>query len=171
VSSSTGKVLRETFETVIVALFLAFFIRTFVAESFLVLGSSMEPNLHNRERLFINKLAYRLQPPARGEIIIFRYPKDPGRDFVKRVIAVAGETVEIRDGTVYIGGESLTESYGPDQGFSDFPAVLVPEGMVFVLGDNRNNSEDSRFFGSVPREYIKGKALFIYWPLQRCRFL
>lgn len=169
--SSTGRMLRETIETIITALLLAFFIRAFVVESFLVLGSSMEPNLHNRERLFINKLVYRLRAPNRGEIIIFRYPKDPGRDFIKRVIAIEGETVEIRDGTVYIDGEVLEESYRPNRGFSDFPAVQVGKGTVFVLGDNRNNSEDSRFFGSIPREYIKGRALLIYWPLQRCRFL
>jgi signal peptidase I len=169
--SATGKMVRETLEAILIAVLLALFIRTFVVESFLVLGNSMEPNLHNRERLFINKIVYRLREPGQGEIIVFRYPKDPGRDFVKRVIACGGDTLEIRDGTVYVNGERLAETYQPDRDYADFPAVEVGEGMIFVLGDNRDNSEDSRFFGAVPRGYIKGRALFVYWPLQRWRFL
>ena len=167
----SGRFWRETLETVIIALIMAFFIRTFGVESFLVFGNSMEPNIHNSERLLINKLVYRLRKPVHGEIIVFKYPRDPSRDFIKRVIAVEGETVEVLNGTVYRDGKVVEEPYLAQTGLGDFPPLQVEAGSVFVLGDNRDASEDSRFFGTVSHEYLRGKAMFVYWPLARGRWL
>lgn len=158
--------IRETMETVLIALVLALVIRAFLVESFLVQGTSMQPNLHDGERLLVNKLVYRFKEPVIGDIIVFRYPRQPERDFIKRVIARSGEAVEIRDGQVFVSDRPLPETYLIEQGHSYYPRTLVPEDSLFVLGDNRNNSEDSRFFGFVPEENVKGKAFLVYWPLK-----
>lgn len=167
-ASRAGRTFREIAETVLIAVVLAFVIRGFVVETFVVFGPSMEPTLYDAERLFVNKISYKLHPPHRHDIIIFAYPRDPQRDFVKRVIGLPGEALEIRDGRVYINGEFLEESYVafPDHHSTTGP-ITVPEGHVFVLGDNRRNSEDSRYFGAVPLANIRGKAFLLYWPLRR----
>ncbi len=167
---SWGKLFRELIETVIIALILALLIRSFVVESFLVQGSSMEPTLHDGERLLVNKLAYRLGDLSPGDIIVFRYPKDPTRDFIKRIIALPGDTVELREGTVLVNNEALQEGYVVHHSHDSMGPLEIIEGEVFVLGDNRTNSDDSRFFGTVPVENIKGKAFLIYWPLQYLRW-
>lgn len=161
----SGGWLRESVETVVIAFVLALIIRTFFVASILVEGTSMDPTLANHQRLLINKIGYRFAEPDRGDIVVFRYPVNPHRDFIKRVIARGGETVEIRNGKVTVDGQTLTENYvvWADDGF--YPATTVPPGSVFVLGDNRMNSEDSRYFGFVPLGHIKGKAFIIYWPL------
>ncbi len=161
----------ELVETIAVALVLALLVRAFVLESFLVIGYSMEPTLHNGERLFVNKLVYRIREPQRGDIVVFRYPFNPSRDFIKRVVAVAGETVEIREGRVFVDGRFLMEPYVQSQDFATHPAVLVPPGHVYVLGDNRRNSEDSRVFGPFPTRYVKGRAFLLYWPLSRLHLI
>jgi len=167
-AARAGYPFREVVETVLIAVVLAFLIRGFVVETFVVIGPSMEPTLHDAERLFVNKLIYRFQLPDRKDIIVFGYPRDPQRDFIKRVIGLPGETVEMRDGRVYIDGTFLDESYVafPDHHSTTGP-ITVPEGHIFVLGDNRRNSEDSRYFGSVPIANIRGKAFLLYWPLRR----
>ncbi|MEW6523434.1 MAG: signal peptidase I [Bacillota bacterium] len=164
-----NRALRETLETVLLALVIALVIRGFVMESFVVQGSSMEPTLLNSERLLVNKITFRLREPQRGDIIVFRYPRSPDRDYIKRVIAVAGETVEIKLGRVYVDGRVLSEPYLLRSGTANFPVTMVPDGHVFVLGDNRGNSDDSRAFGPVPLELIKGKAFFVFWPLGRIK--
>jgi signal peptidase I len=143
-------------------------VRGFVVETFIVVGPSMEPTLHDLERLFVNKLVYRLHAPRQGDIIVFGYPKDPERDFIKRVVGLPGQTIEIQDGRVYVDGEFMPEPYiaFPDHHTSNGP-VEVPAGHVFVLGDNRRNSEDSRYFGCVPTKNIHGQAFLIYWPINR----
>jgi signal peptidase I len=167
-AASTRRAIREIAETVLIAVVLAFVVRGFVVETFVVLGPSMEPTLHDLERLFVNKLIYRMHAPRHGDIVVFAYPRDPHRDFIKRVIGLPGETVEIRDGRVYINGQYQEEPYiaYPDN-FTNYGQVKVPDGNVFVLGDNRRNSEDSRYFGFVPLANIRGRAFLIYWPIRR----
>jgi signal peptidase I len=149
-----------------VAIVLAAFIITFIAQSFVVEGSSMEPSLHNRERLLVNKLVYRFRKPELGDIMVFRYPANPKRRFIKRVIGVPGDEVEVRDGFVILNGMTLDESYTRDLTYGYFGPETVPDGHYFVLGDNRNNSDDSRYpdVGFVPMANIVGKASLIWWP-------
>lgn len=155
---------REVVETIVIALLIALVIRHFVVEVFVVDGKSMEPTLFTGERLLVNKFVYRLRNPRPGDIIVFRYPKNPERDFIKRVVAVEGDTVEIAEGVVYVNGNELDEPYVEYRDTSGIEPQVVPEGAVWVLGDNRNNSEDSRYFGEVPLENIKGRAFFRFWP-------
>jgi len=156
-----------------VAIVLAAFIITFIAQSFVVEGSSMEPSLHNRERLLVNKLVYRFRKPERGDVVVFRYPANPKRRFIKRVIGVPGDEVEVRDGFVILNGMTLDEDYTLDLTYGYFGPKTVPDGHYFVLGDNRNNSDDSRYpdVGFVPMANIVGKAGLIWWPPQRIGLL
>lgn len=166
----TKSELREYAEALAVAVVLAVFIIVFIAQSFLVHGQSMEPTLHNGERLLVDKLTYRFRPPNRGEIVVFQYPADPRRRFIKRIIGVPGDTIEIHDNVVYLNGIPLQEEYvqGPTRWMHPGP-VTVPPDHYFVLGDNRLNSDDSRFqdVGFVPRRNVVGRAVFVYWPLTR----
>lgn len=127
----------------------------------------MEPSLHDGERLLVDKVTYRFREPRRGEIVVFGYPKDPRRKFIKRIIGLPGDVVEIRNRQLYINGTPIQEEYIRGPMYQPFGPFTVPEGTVWVLGDNRNNSEDSRFadVGAVPMERIVGRALLIYWPL------
>jgi len=158
------RIVRESVETILIAVVLALLIRGFVVESFQVQGYSLEPTLHDAERVLVNKFVYRFREPQRGDIIVFRCPNDPSRDFIKRVIALGGESVEIVDGAVFVNGRRLQEDYIVHRGNSDFSRAAVPYGHLFVLGDNRTNSEDSRYFGFVPVASVKGKAMVVYWP-------
>ncbi|MBO2520293.1 MAG: signal peptidase I [Clostridia bacterium] len=160
--------IREYAESFVIAVLLALFIILFVAQSFLVQGDSMEPSLHHGERLLVDKVTYRFRPPERGEIIVFSFPKDPRRKFIKRVIGVPGDTVEIRNRTLFINGIPIEEDYIRGPMYQPYGPVVVPEGTVWVLGDNRNNSEDSRFpdVGPVPLDLVVGRAVVVYWPLR-----
>jgi signal peptidase I len=155
--------LREIVETIILTL-LIFFLIQLVLRNFRVVGSSMEPNLHNGQHLIIDKLSYRLHSPERGDVVVFHFPHDPSRDYIKRVIGLPGEAVEIREGRVYINGKLLEETYSVNPGSYSSKAVEVPEGALFVLGDNRNNSSDSHSWGTLPQSQIVGKAWLSYWP-------
>ncbi|MEE3454993.1 MAG: signal peptidase I, partial [Succiniclasticum sp.] len=131
-----------------------------------------------QERLIVNKIIYFLEDPKRNEIVVFRYPKDESRDFIKRVIAVGGDTVEMRDGAVLINGKKIDEPYTWKEdpkglNHSNYRKSLVPKDHIFVLGDNRNNSEDSRFadVDFVPLRLVKGKAAAVFWPFERFRKL
>ncbi len=159
--------IREYAESFAIAIVLALFIIFFIAQSFLVQGSSMEPTLHDGERLLVDKLTYRFREPRRGEIVVFGYPQDPRRKFIKRVIGLPGDTVEIRNRTLYVNGEPIEEAYIRGPMYQPYGQIVVPEGTVWVLGDNRNNSEDSRFpdVGPVPKRNIVGRALLRYWPV------
>lgn len=167
--------LREVLETLILALVIALAIRFLLVEVYRVQGTSMESTLHSGERVLVNKFIYRWagQTPKPGDIIVFQYPKEPDRDFIKRVVALGGDRVEIREGKVYRNGLLVPEAPGVRLSEEDIPAeVTVPADSVWVLGDNRNNSEDSRWFGAVPISYIRGKAFFRVWPLSRmCLFI
>lgn len=164
--SSIGGFFREVVETVLLTLVLFFLIRTGI-ENFRVYGSSMEPNFHSGEYIIVNRLEYYLHPPRRGDVVVFRYPRDPRRSFIKRVIGLPGETVEIRRGKVYINGELLQEPYPLNPGTYSWGPKVVGEDEVFVLGDNRNFSSDSHSWGMLPMRYIIGKAWICYWP-PRC---
>ncbi len=160
---------RIWFFDIAIAVALAIFIVVFLYEPINVEGTSMAPGISNHERLFINKFVYHFEPIRRGDVIVFWYPLDPSKSFIKRVVGLPGETVAIRKGHVYINGREIREPYVLPQYMSDnsYPPVKVPKGEYYVLGDHRDDSNDSRMFGPVPRRYIYGKAVFAYWPMDR----
>jgi signal peptidase I len=196
---------REYLESIVVAFILALFIRTFIVQAFKIPTGSMEKNLLIGDHLLVNKLMYSpslggweekllaKRAVRRQDVVVFKFPEDPSRDFIKRVVALPGETVAIRGRGVYINGELLPEGYTffggdqyhePAQSDAQLPARLadagdgdgrrygpevVPEGCVFVLGDNRDNSRDSRFWGFLPLDQIKGRALLVYWSYEATR--
>jgi signal peptidase I len=191
-------VVREYLESIVVAVILALFIRTFVVQAFKIPTGSMETNLLVGDHLLVNKMVYSpswggleqgllpKKPIRRGHVVVFKFPGEPARDFIKRVIGLPGETVEIRNKVVYINGKALDESayvhflepplepsdpeyggrgdtrdnWGPDE---------IPPGRLFVLGDNRDNSKDSRFWGFLPEDQVKGRALLVYWSYEATR--
>ncbi len=161
----------ELVEAVIIAVILAAVIRIFLFQPFFIPSCSMYPTLQPGDRIIVNKLVYRFDEPERGDIIVFRYPLDRSKDYIKRIIAVGGEKVAIRENYVYINGKPLKESYLPRTELSDYDATVVPEGTFFVMGDNRNDSQDSRYWGMVPRRDVIGKAVFIFWPPERIGFI
>jgi len=163
---------RLLFRDLIFALMIAALVVVFVVQPVKVEGTSMLPRLHDGERIFVNKLIYydeyRWAPKIeRGDIVVFWYPNDPSKSYIKRVIGLPGETVEVREGTVYINGAVLEEKYlDPSENTSSASQVPKQVGLnyYFVMGDNRDNSSDSRSWGLVPKKYIYGKALLRYWP-------
>ena len=179
--------LREYFESILVAVVLALFVRTFVFQAFKIPTGSMKPNLLVGDHLIVNKFIFAptrfaferallpMRPIERGDIVVFKFPEEPERDFIKRVIGLPGDTLELRNQTVSINGRALTEPYahylfppaGEGQMNGDlrrkYGPVTVPDGHYFMMGDNRDDSQDSRFWGFLPQSYVKGRALFIYW--------
>lgn len=163
---------REYAEALVVALLLALFIRTFVVQAFRIPSGSMIPTLLVGDQILVDKLAYRFRSPRRDDVIVFRFPKDETRDFIKRIVGLPGETLEVRNRKVYINNRLLD-----DTGFAyhelfdnfripprdDFGPVAIPEGKYFVMGDNRENSQDSRFWGFLDADKIIGRAFIIYW--------
>ncbi|NLM51350.1 MAG: signal peptidase I [Firmicutes bacterium] len=162
--------LWEWIKSILVAVVLALVIRAFLVEVFLVQGESMLPTLKDRERLLVSKVQYYYRDPEPGEIIVFKVSSD--RDFIKRVIATAGDEVRVDYDGVYVNGVKLQENYVLEKEHEKlFGPEVVPEGYVFVMGDNRNNSMDSRSIGFVKLEEVKGKAMFVFWPLSNMRLL
>lgn len=156
-------VAREVLETIVLTLVIFLLVRT-VVQNFRVEGMSMEPNFHDGQFLLINKLAYRLGEPQRGDVIVFRYPLDPSRDFIKRVIALPGETVEIRGGQVLINGQPIDDPATVREASYNYPATVLRPEELFVLGDNRPNSSDSHSWGTLPMDLVIGKVVLSYWP-------
>lgn len=158
--------IREWLESALIAIVLALFIKTFLLEFVLVEGNSMYPTLHNNDRLIVTKVQYYFSKPQFNDIIILNY--DNNIEFVKRVIGMPGDTVEIKDSVVYINNEPLKEPYINSEPYLDFDKVVVPEGSYFVLGDNRNNSRDSRFndVGYIDEDDIIGKVVYRIFPLK-----
>jgi signal peptidase I len=154
---------------IVVSVAISAFVIVFVYQPVKVEGTSMMPGLSDQERIFINKFVYRWEPISRGDLIVFHYPYDPSKSYIKRVVGVSGDQVEIRHGWVYVNGEPAFEPYVADTYRDDrsYPAKVVPEDSYFVLGDHRNLSNDSRDFGPVNREFIYGKAVFAYWPAEK----
>ncbi|MBF2009716.1 signal peptidase I [Chlorogloeopsis fritschii PCC 9212] len=169
---------RENLTLVLIALVLAFLIRTFIAEPRYIPSDSMVPTLHTGDRLVVEKVSYYFNPPRLGDIVVFQppdelqrrgYPKDQA--FIKRVIGEPGKIVTINSGKVYINGQPLQENYIAEPPNQPFAPVVVPEEEFFVMGDNRNDSNDSRYWGFLPRKNIIGRAVFRFWPLERIGFI
>lgn len=139
----------------------------FGTRGFLVYGSCMEPNLKTGERVLAARFPYLFGGPNRGDVVIFRYPKDPSKNYVKRVIGLPGDEVEIRGGIILINGQQLNEPYKEYLAHGDYGPTFVHPDMLFVLGDNRDQSNDSRFWGELPIANIQAKAMLRYWPLSR----
>lgn len=160
-STAESSLFREIIETILLAA-IVFLVVNALTGRFRIEGSSMEPLLHDGEYVIINRVVYKLHPPERGDIIVFM--RDGRRDYIKRVVGLPGETIEIRQGQVFINGQPLEEPYVKEAGsYSMSPRTIGPN-EYFVLGDNRNNSSDSHNWGSVPLSAIDGKAWIIYWP-------
>ena len=177
--------LYELVETVVIIVFIVLFIQSFGVQAFKIPSGSMLPTLQIGDHLLVNRFIYGLRlpfsgkllvpiaEPKRGDVIVFRFPKDPSTDYIKRVVGLPGDTVEVRDKTVYINGEKAADPHAhftdgmiPDitRGPRDeFGPARVPKGHLFVMGDNRDNSYDSRFWGFVPEENVLGKAFILYW--------
>ena len=183
--------LREYFESIAIAVILALFIRTFIVQAFKIPTGSMEQNLLIGDHLLVNKFVFAPTGSAleravlpvntvkRDDVVVFKYPEEPDRDFIKRIIGLPGETVEVREKKVYINGNPLTEPFvhflqppSSESGLHEvtsldvrerYGPVTIPADQYFVMGDNRDNSQDSRYWGFLPRDYIKGRALVIYW--------
>ena len=155
------------FKTLASAAVYATLIVTFGFQVARVEGMSMAPTLEDQDRLIVNKLAYRIGEPHRGDIVMLYYPIDPNKSFVKRVIAEEGDTVRIVDGHVFVNEVPLDDKYVPDdfRDHNDWGPQVVPEGYYFVMGDHRNNSSDSRHWGFVPKKYIIGKVQIRWWPI------
>lgn len=170
---SVGEEVKDWIVSIAAAVAVALLIRTFIVELYVVDGPSMRPTLQHDERLVVNKFIYYVREPQKGEVVIFRYPRDTSRDFIKRVIATAGDTIEIKNGLVYVNDQLLKEDYILEKTRTEYPKVTIPEGTIFVMGDNRNNSEDSRFpdVGYVPLNLVKGKAVLIFWPVDELKTL
>jgi signal peptidase I len=153
----------------ILSLAISAFIIVFIYQPVKVEGTSMMPSLADQERIFVNKFVYRLEPISRGDVVVFRYPRDPSKSYIKRVIGLAGDRIRIDGGQVFVNGEALDEGYVPPA-YDDsrsYPEVVVPPQCYFVLGDHRSMSNDSRDFGPVNQSYIYGKAVFGYWPMDK----
>ncbi len=184
--------LREWVESIFIAFFIAIVLQTFVIQAFKIPSGSMIPTFNVGDRIFVNKFLYcarvpfvnirfpimDVRTPKRGDIIVFQSPEDPKKDFVKRLIAYGGETVEIRDRNIFINGRQAEEpsiravsySNNGDYGKEGAP-VRVPKDCYYALGDNSDNSRDSRYWGFVPKSNLIGKAVFIYWPLGRLKLI
>lgn len=171
VLETMGRWLREVLETIIPAVLIALVINLFLAQATQVYGQSMEPNLHHSQRLVVEKISYHFHGPRRGDVVVLRSPQQNSELLIKRVIGLPGEKVEIHDGLVYIDGVPLAEPY-LTHGTAGYQApIVVPPLHVYVLGDNRNFSNDSRSFGPVPLENIVGRAWLSYWPLTQAGFV
>src|SRR5579864_5551567 len=153
----------------VISLAISAFIIIFLYQPVKVEGTSMMPSLEDQERIFVNKFVYRIEPIQRGDIIVFRYPRDPSKSFIKRVIGLAGDRVQIDTGRVFVNGKPIDEEYVP-RAYEDersYAELVVPPDSYFVLGDHRSLSNDSRDFGPVGQSYIYGKAVFGYWPMDK----
>ncbi len=155
---------RDLFESVVLAVVLAALLRMFIIQPFYIPSQSMEPTLLVNDRIIVNVLLYHFRPPQRGDVVVFRYPLDPSRDFIKRLVAFGGETVEVRNNNLIVNGVRIAEPYLPHEVMADYGPFTVPQGCYFVMGDNRNNSDDSRVWGALPKKNMIGKAFLIYWP-------
>lgn len=173
------RLMRELLETIVPAVLIAFLINIFMAQATRVYGQSMEPNLHTDQRLVVEKLTYnryirqylKLKGPARGDVVVIRPPNQPEELLIKRVIGLPGDEIEIHDGQVFVNGEALGEPYINHATGGMYGPVTIPPLHIFVLGDNRNFSNDSRNFGAVPLAEVIGRAWFSYWPVNQIGFV
>ncbi len=169
-TTSKGGLTAEYLKAIGIALLLAFVVRTYVVQAFKIPSESMVSTLLIGDHLLVDKLRYRYSDPQRGDIVVFQYPRNPEVDFVKRIVGLPGETLEVKGETVYVDGKALDEPYArwDPTPFSlgkayRYPKVAIPAGSYFMMGDNRNHSQDSRYWGALPRELMHGKAFLIHW--------
>jgi len=164
---------KEYLKAAVIALVLALLIRTFIVQAYKIPSESMLQTLQVGDHLLVNKMVYLFSKPERGDIIVFKYPRDPKRDFVKRVIGLPGETLKMAHNTIYINGKPLVEPYAIYQdrfaGYSFGPVTIAP-GHLFMMGDNRDNSQDSRVWGALDTHNIRGKAFIVHWSWKRDTF-
>ena len=155
------------FRDILAAFVIAIFIIVFVVQPVKVEGTSMQPVLMDQERIFVNRFIYQFKDIERGDVVVFRYPKDVRKSFIKRVLAIPGDEIEIRAGMVYLNGKRVEEPYVPPEFLDNrsYPRTIVPPGKYFVMGDHRNSSNDSRNWGFVEKNLVYGKAFFCYWPI------
>ena len=179
---------REYFESIVVAVILALFIRTFVVQAFKIPTGSMEPNLLVGDHLLVNKFVFAptlssverallpMRPIVRGDVVVFKFPEDPERDFIKRIVGLPGESIEVKGTQVLVNGAAIAQPFAhfllphdPNAPVNEgdprqhYGPVTVPPAHYFAMGDNRDNSQDSRYWGFLPSHYVKGRALMIYW--------
>ena len=190
VSRKRKSTAREWIESIIIAFVLAMVIRTFLVQAFKIPTGSMRPTLLEGDLILVNKFIYgakipfvdvnlpAVRQPRRGDVVVFIYPENPQKDFIKRLVAVEGETVKIENGTIFIDGQPLLDTvfsqryyYNRGEFGQEGKKIVVPKNSIFVLGDNSASSQDSRFWGFVPRKNILGEAILIYWPPQRIRII
>jgi signal peptidase I len=166
-TSNFHRELRVWSRDLLLTICFAVVIIIFLYQPVKVEGTSMAPLISDQERIFINKLVYRFEPISRGDVVVFWYPNDRTKSFIKRVVGLPGETVEIRQGHVYVDDKRLEEPYILPEYLdsNNYPPFRVPAREYFVMGDHRDSSNDSRMFGPVRAEYIYGKAVFAYWPM------
>ncbi|HEX3047159.1 MAG TPA: signal peptidase I [Bacillota bacterium] len=165
---------RENIESFAIAVLTILFVMIFLVQSFIVDGVSMEPTLHNRNRLIVNKFIFKFRYPKTGDIVVIIPPGDPTRKYIKRVIAGPGQTVRVEAQKVYVNGIELNEPYIKEKTMQDYGERTVPNETIFVMGDNRNNSTDSRvegIVGFVPLKNVIGKAIFVFWPFPEVKVL
>jgi signal peptidase I len=157
------------FRDLVISLGIAGFIIIFLYQPVKVEGTSMAPGLNDQERIFINKFVYHFESVSRGDVVVFHYPRDISKSYIKRVIGLPGDRIVVDDGRVYVNDHVVSEPYVPEEYADDrsYPEVVVPPHSYFVLGDHRNLSNDSRDFGPVDQRYVYGKAVFAYWPMGR----
>lgn len=171
--------IKEWVEPVVIAVILALIIRTFVVQAFKIPTGSMRPTLIEGDRILVNKFIYKFKEPERGDVIVFKSPEDRKKDFIKRLVGLSGEEIEISNGTVLINKKAvnsdsvLRERYYYNRG--DFgregQSVIIPDDAYYAMGDNSISSRDSRYWGFMPKKYLIGKAFLIYWPLTRIRLI
>ena len=166
-----GGSIWEFAKTLIIAFVLAQLIMVSVAQAFQVEQYSMEPTLLPHDRVLVDKILYRLREPRRGDVIVLKYPLNPQRNYIKRIVALPGDVLEVKEGKLSVNGRRVIELYVNNGPQGNFGPLNVPADSVFVMGDNRNNSEDSRAFGALKKNLVVGQALLIYWPPQRLRVL
>jgi len=161
--------LRVWARDVFLSVAIAAVVIVFLYQPVKVEGTSMMPWLEDQQRIFVNKFVYAVDDIDRGDVVVFRFPLDPSKSYIKRVLGLPGDRVEVVDGQVYVNGGRVEEAYVPQeyQDEASHPLIEVPPDQFYVLGDHRNTSNDSRTWGTVPREFITGKAVFAYWPLDR----
>ena len=169
----TASLIFETIKVVVISFAIILPVRYFLIQPFYVEGASMEPNFLSSEYLIIDEISYRFVEPARGEAVVMRYPRDPNQFFIKRIIGLPGESIEIVDGTVFINREPLDEPYISElnTSSSSYDRIVLADDEYFVMGDNRSNSLDSRVFGPIARKYFIGRAWIRGWPFSRLSIL
>ena len=162
--------LRDWFNDFIKALIFFLILQTYVVQGFVIEGACMEPELHSQEKIIVNKMIYRVKEPEVGEVVVFTYPYEPDKDFIKRVVGVPGDEVAIKDGYLYRNGRQMNESFVKEYVFGSYGPMKIPEGKLCVMGDNRNTSHDSRAWGLLDRKLVKGRAEVKFWPVNHmCR--